>query len=532
MWLAQYTAPLARGLSVIRPTNPGELTYAQACEMLEAYYLNNDLYRAVSLALREAGYWGEAMRELRNPTYAAVEFYVMTLWPGPLPDALPLTTENAALREPIERIWKWSNWGTKKQFAVRQFALTGDLFLRVATSGEPDVDRVYIQAKKSKYVTDFEEDERGNIVWLRYDVPKIETQPDGTQHQYTHTEVWDTEECRIWKNELDETVELDRLGTPDQTLTMQELGIDFVPWVRAPFQDIGDANGLPLIWPVLSKIDEVNRKATRLAQLMFRYNKAFWALKANQVDQQGRPLPAPQLKQRGLARDDSDALDLKDDDIFRLPGNASLEAMVPSLNYGEYLNLIKTDLDEIKRDLPELQWYELLTTGNPSGRALAYQMAPAINKVIETRGNAESALVKAQMMALTMGQNAGLWQVGSYDDGALEHSFAKRDVLPLSEADRADVAKVYVDMGVPAGMALRRYAGWSEDDAGKVDAAKAATPAPAAGPPGTGKPVTREEAAPMFAGIVKTPDMAGQLASTGMLTRAVNRARVNGGAAS
>ena len=61
---------------------------------------------------------------------------VPKIWPGPLPAALPIVTENQAIIEPIQQVWTWSNWGSEKQAAARWFACYGDMFLKVATKSD------------------------------------------------------------------------------------------------------------------------------------------------------------------------------------------------------------------------------------------------------------------------------------------------------------------------------------------------------------------------------------------------------------
>jgi acyl CoA:acetate/3-ketoacid CoA transferase alpha subunit len=68
-------------------------------------------------------------------------------------------------------------------------------------------------------------------------------------------------------------------------------------------------------------------------------------------------------------------------------------------------------------------------------------------------------------MALTIGQNAGLFPDlgGTFESGALVHSFAPRPVLELSEIEQAEIVKTYHDTGVPLPNAARR-AGWGDDE--------------------------------------------------------------------
>jgi hypothetical protein len=428
--------------------------------LLEMYYYNNGLYDAIRQELYEASIWTPAMKGLRNPAHRVVEFYPAKIWPGTLPDALPILTENPAIIEPIQQGWTWSNWGAKKQLAARWFALYGDWFVKVAThsNDEGKVDRVYLQQIKPEYVTDFTLDERGFVTAIRLDIPQADNA--GT---YTHTEVWDKTSgmVAIWRNSQGASATTKQLGVAKESHELSEYGIDFVPFVHAMFQDVGDDRGVGAFVHSLDKIDETNRQATRLHQMIFRFNKPLLAVMANDKDPQGRPLPAPKVGDTTTGK-----LTTGDDDLITLPGMSKLDAMVPAINYDAHLKAITEQMAEIEKDQPELKYYRLMDLGgNISGRAVRLLLSDASDKALEARGNMESALVRANQMMLTIGVNAGLFSasIGKYESGSFDHSFAPRDVFPLSDQDIAEAVKNDVGAGIPLTTALRRR-GWSQAD--------------------------------------------------------------------
>ena len=103
---------------------------------------------------------------------------------------------------------------------------------------------------------------------------------------------------------------------------------------------------------------------------------------------------------------------------------------------------------------------------------LARQRAEA--KVIDRRPNYDSALVRAQQMAVAIGGMRGYdgykgFSLGSYAAGNREHSIAERPVFakdPLDDAERAAAefaaVKAAVDAGLAPEVALREL-GWSEE---------------------------------------------------------------------
>ena len=439
---------------------PEENPPRELYNLLEAYYLNNGLYDYQALAMYEDNIWKEALKGLRTVARRTVEFHVMHVWPGLTNKASPLEAAGPII-DPIKQIWAWSNWGNNKQLAVRQLAKYGDMFIKVVS--EPERSMVYFQLIDPANVSRFNVDNRGFITYTRLDIPVL------GKNYTTHTEVWDKESLTytVWHHRRGVDASLEALGTPLDQRSLLEFGIDFIPFVHAKFIDNGEKRGMGSFALALDKIDEANRKATRLAQMIFRYNKAIWAISANMLDASGRPLPAPRIDGASGAPG-SDTITLGDDEVVRLPGMSSLDSLVPNINYSAHLEALKGDMLELEEELPELTYYRLKDAGNLSGRALQLLLAAAISKALEARGNAEAALIQADMMALTMAQSAQLSgfeerAIGNFESGAFEHGFRERDVIPISSMERAQEGKIYVEMGLAQKTALR-YMGKSADE--------------------------------------------------------------------
>lgn len=427
--------------------------------MLEAYYLNNGLYDAAQQALYENGIWTPGMKPLRNPAKRAVEFHVTHIWPGPLEKALPVVTHNPRILEPLKQIWGWSNWGVKKQLAARWFALYGDWFCKVSSthSAGGRVNRIFLQNIKPELVTDFETDDRGNIISIRLDIPQA-AGAAGLQGGY-HTEVWTRSSVQVFRHGRGPGTPVKQLGTPAISRRTADFGIDFVPFVHAPFMDMGEKRGLGVFTLALDKIDEANRMATRLHQMIFRFNKPTMAILANANDKEGRPLAAPKLEKL-----DGSGLMEHDDDVKSFPGSSRMEFLVPNLNYQAHLDVIAAQMRELEEDLPELSYYRQREFGSSiSGRAVRLLLSQAVDRTLEARGNIETALAKVDKMALTLGINTGLFRknIGSYSAGDLEHSFAEREVIPFSAQEEAETLSLERTAGVPLLTAVRRR-GWTE----------------------------------------------------------------------
>lgn len=446
------------GRPVMKSWNP-----RQVYEMLEAYYYSNGVYDALVDVANADIKWSRSMLELKNPTFAVVEFYAKKLWPGTLPDAMKIKADKETIIPAIEQIWRWSNWGAKKTVAARFAAMYGDLFMRVATAkdtqGKPS--RVYLQIINPRNVTDFRLDERGVITYIRYDVERKTEAEGGGSRKYWHTEAWDMEQYRRWDTSLSPEQAVSSLGTPKEQIPLSEMGIDFIPWVHAPFCDTADTEsedqrGMAAIWPCISKIDNLHLAVSRLGQMLFRYNRPLWSVMANAVDPSGRPMPAPKL--------DNYEIDLDGEKFFHFPGMSKMEALVPNIKYEAHAAFIADLYNSVKTDLPELRYYDVMESGNESGIALSYRLAPAVDRIIEVRGGLESAIIRAQKMALTIGVVNKLFSgIGSYGGGDFEHSFVEREVFPRTIVDTSNLVKTYTDAKMPLSMAMREFAGWSDE---------------------------------------------------------------------
>lgn len=422
--------------------------------ILRAYYMNNGLYTLLQQALVETNLWTPGMAPLRNPTFRIVEFYASHLWPGPLDSALEIETDNEDIVEPIQQVWKWSNFAAKKQVLARDLALYGEMYVKVA-SDRPG--QVYFQRIEPGDVTTLEIDNRGFATYVRIDIPTVDKSAPESR-VIIHTEEWDKakDRYRVWETDASSDTLPDLNSTPLAEMSLRgDMGIDFVPIAHAAFRDNGDDRGQSAVMPVLDKIDEANRQATRLAQIMYRYNRALWVALAGGLDKDGRPLPAIDV---GVAA----PVEVGDDTVISLPGASDLKSLVPNVNFDAYRNMLLDTMSEIQQDCPEMGYAQLFekVSGDLSGRAIRFMLAPAIARAEEARGNGFSAFVRADQMAITLGQIMKVPPLsgvaGTFEDGSLDHSFKETDVLPASRTEDAEYEKAVADA-----VAAKVTAGWS-----------------------------------------------------------------------
>lgn len=456
--VAGVTGNTRNSMTVLQETN-----IAAYFRLLWAYYENNALYDATTVAARNFETGGERVLSLRNPANSVVEFYAATVCPGPLDAALPIAAAREPVAAAIRQIWGWSNWGENKQVAIRQFAAYGNVFIKVAqrTDGSP-----YLQIIRPDTVTAIEQDERGNLTYARIDTPIA----DGNS-TLTRTEIWTRDEMRMWVHALGDANEA-QLGTPKERVATADLGIDFVPIAHGRFKSTGSIYGASAYVHTLDKIDILNRYAWRLGRMLFG-SKSIWAILTNSVDKDGRPLPAVSLKSPD-GRTDINIADAERDMMIRLPGASDLKSVVPALPYADVLAVVEATEQALERDLPEMRYWRVIESAT-SGAEVERRLAPAISRAREARGNFEAVLIRAHMMALTIGAKANIFTgIGTFENGDFEHSFEERAILPSDALDIAQLVAARATAGQLPHLQRWRELGFSDEQIAQLSAEREA----------------------------------------------------------
>jgi hypothetical protein len=327
------------------------------------------------------------------------------------------------------------------------------------------------------------------IEYIRLDVPQAIRQGDRIV-QLTHTEVWTGESYRLWRHDKHserDHVELEDLGSPEAELPLTAFGLDFIPIVHIPFQDVGTIRGAGAVTHALDKIDEVNRQATRLHAMLFRSNRSLWAVTAAAMDANGRPMAPPRIGTPDPTRTDNaanDTLTIGDDTMLRLPSGWDIRSLVPDIKYAEALAILNAMMDELETDLPEMAFYKIrsMNQRNLSGVALRLLLSDAVARVTEARGNAEAGLARADAMALTIGSNAGLFgDIGTYDNGDFAHTFHERAIIELGADEEA--ASVMLTLPLVGQREALRQLNYAPEEIDQIIADKKADAPPPPPPP-------------------------------------------------
>jgi hypothetical protein len=449
--------------------------------LLRALYAQNGLYAGTAQYLKDEGLWMPSLKAIGNPTNQVVEFYAAVL-PGP---DMVIQSDNLNLAEPIRKLWKWSNFDALRVVLARENAMLGDSFVKVVQNDART--RVYFQMIDPEYVVDFDVDARGNVVWIRIDVPRQRRLANGTLEPYTEIEVWSKAEqsYRLWEYDqrngpvysLDD--DLARLKQPKVEMPLAAFGIDFVPFVHIPFRRVpGEARGQAAVWPSIEKIVNLDLILTALHQNYFAYDRPTTTLESPSVTSSGLGAPPPMIKQGNIDDGQTNVINWGRDKLFRLPSGWTIKHTVPDINFAAGLAIVQDYWTMLVRERAELIWSMLAELGsNTSGVALKTMAAKAEAMGREARANWEQGVVRADMMGLTMMVGARLAEasIGSFDSPdpatSFDHAFEERPILPVVEMDeaQAELAKAqgfaaWVAAGLPFVEAAQR-AGYTEEEA-------------------------------------------------------------------
>lgn len=427
------------------------LTRRQQLGLMDEYYSNNTLYENTRILRHYLGVWKEDMRPLRSPVHRSVEFFVAKVALGE--PVVSVYNKKQAVADAIKNIMEWSNFQLTKNSQVRSMSKYGDLFRKVVSENG----KVWHEMVETEDVTDFQQDPRGFLTEIRIDTPI----KDGFV-QKTRTEFWTVNDAipymAVWEHSLHENATIEQIAQafePVMYAPLSDFGIDFVPFVRSSFAEGVEKWGANCVEHALLKVDEANRQATRLHQMLFRYNKPVWLLSSNQVLDDGTPVPAPDVSN----------MEIRDDSIIPLGGNNTLNGLVPDIDYAAALSILKSQEEELEKDLPELRYYSVAERSDMTGKAIRNLLGAAVDRAEAARTSFAEGTVRLNQMAMTVGQFQGIFSgLGSFDDGQLNHSIRFADMFPSDISEKSTTLSTLAGIqGMPLNVAMK-LAGFSDEE--------------------------------------------------------------------
>jgi hypothetical protein len=391
-----------------------------------------------------------------NPTFRLAETYVSKLYGGVLDmenltnGAIPIVTANEAVKVGLRQVWKSSNWGTKKSLYSRYAAILGDVMLKI--HDDPLRQKVSIEVLHPGIFQDVTFDSAHNV--KAYTIVYTDVDDKGKEYEYKETAIKDGDAVifETFKNNEPFGFYADASGN---AVSQWSNNYGFVPVVAAQFMDIGEQWGASAIYSAWSKIDTLND----LASLLNR------GIRKEVV----RP-----LKATGLGAEVADIAVLGDPEdipIMKLPAGATLDPIPSSLDVAATQGVINELLTELERDLPELTLPKIRESGNLTAPGVQAAYSDAISRFEEARGNLDSAMVRANQMALSIGamqRYPGYEGIGpnAYANGDLEHQIGERPVITDALTKFEELQALgQVNTAGPVAKLLLKKLGYSDADA-------------------------------------------------------------------
>lgn len=427
-------------------------------------YYENQLYVDMQSHRAAHGLYRH-IRGIYNPVARLTDFYVAKIWGGnldfeTLSGAIPIETNNEALRGPIADIWRWSNWAAKKTIATRWGACLGDMVIKVVDRAETKK-QVYFQVMHPRMIKDALFDHRGYVQSCV--IEYIDSEPtgeEGVYRDFTFKETITKEKFATFKD--DEPFDYRTYNEGDEIVgPTWENPYGFVPLVISNHKDVGLDWGQCCFAGGIEKIDELNDQASIFDDRLRQANNPNWFVAgagAGDID---------------LSSDDATTTDQfrrQTMNILFGPEGAKLQAFLNDSGMDQTLDNIGELLKELERDFPELALHRMRES-DMSGRALRIVFQDISDRVIEARGNYDSALVRLLQMAISIGGDGGLFSgfnLESYAAGNEELRIGDRPVL--TEAVDLEALKLASETGVPGRHIWAKLnLGWTDKEMGDME---------------------------------------------------------------
>lgn len=145
-------------------------------------------------------------RNIVNPADVVVEFYTGQVYGGQIKDnleggAIPVLTENEALRPALMKLYKNSNWQSDKALFVRNGATYGDSAVKVVDDRQAQT--VYLEVLHPGKIHTIERDSQGWITYARieYEERVINPETGDADSVYVYREDITPDEFRTYKDD-------------------------------------------------------------------------------------------------------------------------------------------------------------------------------------------------------------------------------------------------------------------------------------------------------------------------------------------
>lgn len=449
------------------------------------YSINWSMYE--NSAYRRAHKWAESykstyglyryIRNVYNPSYRLGEFWQSHIWGGSLDpragngkevrSAIPIVTDNENLRPAIAKLWEWSNWQTGKGVITLRGAVLGDAIIRVVD--DPERRKVYLEPLHPGTITDISLDKWGNVKGYCLEEYRADMRGNSILYREEASRDGDNVVYRTYANE--------NLFAWDGDQAEWTVPYGFIPMVVIQHKNVGLQWGWSELHAGLSNFREIDDQASLLDDQIRKMVNSGWffsgvsAPRGGGIVTPGATTPSTDNPESG--REDVPA-------IYG-PAGSSATPMVAPLDISAALANIKSIIQKIERDYPELSESLENQAGDISGRALRINRQPVISKINDRRPNYDNPLVRAQQMAVAIGGYRGYdptfrgFGLDSFHAGDLDHSIGDRPAFDKDPLDDLEVETAFWQAanqakaaGIPLTVFLRRQ-GWADDKIAEIE---------------------------------------------------------------
>lgn len=392
--------------------------------LMYSRYYNNRIYfdphmLATIQQMRPSLY--KHIRGVYNPVNRLVRVDVAKIYGGNLDiellrdGAIPIEQADDGLRTAIRQLWKDSNWQKNKTLYVKYGAIFGDSAIKIVD--DVSSAKVRMEVLDPRKIVDIRLDAVGNVKVIRIEYQRIDEE---TGKEYTYAEEINGDWFVTYRDNDEYAYFMDGNGTP-VSRWRNEYG--FVPVVLVQHVVTDGVWGENPYHASLSKIDEINDQSSLLNDQVRKNINPLWF--ASGVSS-GTNLEVQAADRDGIQ-------------IIKASGSATgpvptMTPMIAPLDIANTSANIRDLLTELERDLPELLLARMLDTGDVTATAIRTAASAGVARIEEAMGNYDDALIRAQMMAVSIGGYRGYdgytgFSLDSYARGDLAHFIGLRPVI-------------------------------------------------------------------------------------------------------
>jgi hypothetical protein len=396
----------------------------------EGYYNNMPYGASYSTTQKSRKGLYNFIRPINNPAARLVELYVGEIYGGAIDlqelqgGAIPIETDNDALRPALITLYQDSNWQSQKNLYVRFGSMLGDVAVKLVD--DRTTQRVYLEVLHPAKIHSVKRDSRGRVEQARIEYDKREINPTTGNSDviYTYAEDITPDEFRTYRDGKPYAY-FDNAEGQKTDNWRNEYG--FVPLEIVQHHDMGLGWGASVFQHAIAKIDEINDAWSLLNDSVRKNVDIMWFMRMRRTD-------------IDFPRSERDQVPL----LFSSPDAQPPVAMVSNVDIASASQNVLNMMAELDRDMPELALHQLRSQGNMTAPGVRAGWSDAINKIVAARASYDNGLVNLNKMGLYMGAMngyrgyEGVRGAKDLDDDRLEHHIAERAVIEdqLSELER------------------------------------------------------------------------------------------------